>query len=376
VAKMHNKLDLLDVNILEALGKYGPRNIAEVARLLGVPRGTVLSRIKRMSSSFYLRLNTNVYHTNLGLKKAVVFAKATPGYEDFLFHCMKINKFYIYLNRCYGMFEGCHGVYVIPKDQTTKFEQFMHEIKRLGVAQNIQLLWSTCFHTVNRTSNWFDRVSETWIFPWDKWKEEIQTKGSELPYTLLDPKDFPIKADETDLFILKELEKDATMSLSAIAKKLGTTLQNVHHHFKMHVVKDGLLEAFQIGIFPFDRRISDMFFFVFRFDSEEKMAKFALSLLDKPFAYTVGKVLGENAIIAYVYLPRPEFRNLVDNLSKLVKTGFLQTYFYVIQDIRPGRWSRETIPYEFFKDGSWIYDHNKHIKDLHNLINQIESTSD
>jgi len=376
VAKMHNKLDLLDVSILEALGKYGPRNITEVARLLGIPRGTVLSRIKRMSSLFYLRLNTNVYHTNLGLKKAVVFAKATPGYEDFLFHCMKVNKFYIYLNRCYGMFEGCHGVYVIPKDQTTKFEQFMHEIKRLGVAQNIQLLWSTCFHTVNRTSNWFDRVSEAWIFPWDKWKEEIQTEGSELPYTLLDPKDFPIKADETDLFILKELEKDATMSLSAIAKKLGTTLQNVHHHFKMHVIKDGLLEAFQIGIFPFDRRISDMFFFVFRFDSEEKMAKFALSLLDKPFAYTVGKVLGENAIIAYVYLPRSEFRNLVDNLSKLVKTGFLQTYFYVIQDIRPGKWSRETIPYEFFKDGSWIYDHNKHMKDLHNLINQIESTSD
>jgi len=373
---MHNKLDLLDVSILEALGKYGPRNITEVARLLGIPRGTVLSRIKRMSSLFYLRLNTNVYHTNLGLKKAVVFAKATPGYEDFLFHCMKVNKFYIYLNRCYGMFEGCHGVYVIPKDQTTKFEQFMHEIKRLGVAQNIQLLWSTCFHTVNRTSNWFDRVSEAWIFPWDKWKEEIQTEGSELPYTLLDPKDFPIKADETDLFILKELEKDATMSLSAIAKKLGTTLQNVHHHFKMHVIKDGLLEAFQIGIFPFDRRISDMFFFVFRFDSEEKMAKFALSLLDKPFAYTVGKVLGENAIIAYVYLPRSEFRNLVDNLSKLVKTGFLQTYFYVIQDIRPGKWSRETIPYEFFKDGSWIYDHNKHMKDLHNLINQIESTSD
>ena len=368
---MRSKLDFLDVNILEALGKSGPRNVSGVARKLGIPRGTVLSRIKRMSSSFYLRLNANVYHTNLGLKKAVVFAKGTPGYEDVLFNCMKVNKFYIYLSRCYGMFEGCLGVYVVPKECTDKFEQFVREIKKFGVAQNVQLFWSTCFHTVNRTRNWFDRVSEAWTFPWGKWIEEIQTGGSELPYTLMDPEDFPIKADETDLFILKELEKDATISLSAIAKKLGMTLQNVHHHFKMHVIKDGLLEAFQIGIFPYERTISDMFLFVFKFDNSEKMAKFALSLLDKPFAYTVGKILGENAIIAYLYLPRSEFRNLVENLSKLIRAGFLQAYEYVIQDLAPEKWSRETVPYECFKDGSWLYDHDKYMQDLHKIVDQV-----
>jgi len=373
---MRNKLDFLDVNILEALGKSGPRNISGVARVLGVPRGTVLSRIKRMSSLFYLRMTTNVFHTNIGLKKAVVFAKAIPGYEELLFNCMKTNKFFIYLSRCYGVFEGCLGVYVIPREHTTKFEQFMQEVKKLGVAEDIQVFWSTCFHTVNRTSNWFDRASETWAFRWNKWIEEIQTKGSELPYTLIDPEDFPIKADETDLFILKELEKNATTSLAAIAKKLGTTLQNIHHHFKMHVVRDGLLEAFQIGIFPFERAVSDMFFFVFRFDAGEKMVTFARSLLDKPFTYIVGKVLGENTLIAQVYLPRPEFRNFVENLSKLIRTGFLQAYEYVIQDLAPGKWSRETIPYECFKDGSWLYDHGKYMEDLHNMVNQKGSVSD
>ena len=372
---MRNKLDLLDVKIIEGLAKYGPRNVAKAARKLNISRGTMLSRIKRMSSLFYLRLFTNIYHTNLGLKKAVVFAKATPGYEELLFNCLKVNKFYIYLTRCYGTFEGCLGIYVIPKDCTIKFEQFIEEIKNLGVTNGIQVFWSTCFHTVNRTSNWFDRISEAWIFPGDRWIEEILAEETKLPYTLLDPKDFPIKADEIDLFIMKELEKDATINLTVIAKKLGTTLQNVHYHYKWHVIKHGLVEDFQIGILPFDRTISDMFFFAFKFDSGDKMAKFARSLLDKPFVFIVGKVLGENAIVAQLYLPRPEFRNLVDNLSKLVKTGFLQTYFYVIQDLRPGKWSRETIPYEFFKDGSWIYGHNKHMKDLHNLINQIECAS-
>ncbi len=374
--KMCSKLDPLDVKIIEGLAKYGPRNMAEVARKLDISRGTVLSRIKRMSSLFYLRLFTNVYHTNLGLKKAVVFAKATPGYEELLFNCLKVNKFYIYLTRCYGAFEGCLVIYVIPKERTTIFEQFIKEIKKLGVARDIQIFWSTCFHTVNRTSNWFDNISETWVFPWDKWVEEILGEGTKLPYTLLDPKDFQVKADEIDLFIVKELEKDATIDLTIIAKKLGTTLQNVHYHYKWHVIKHGLVEDFQIGILPFDRTISDMFFFAFKFDSMEKMAKFARSLLDKPFVFIVGKLLGENALVAQVYLPRLEFRNLIEHLSKLIRIGFLQSYEYVIQDLRPGKWSRETIPYEFFKDVSWVYDHNKHMKDLHNLVNQIRSTSD
>jgi DNA-binding Lrp family transcriptional regulator len=368
---MRKKLDLFDVKILEGLGKYYPRNITEVAKKLNIPRGTLFSRIKTLSSSFYLRLVTNVYTTNLGLKKGVVFAKATPGDEELLFNCMKINKFYKYLSRCYGSFEGYLGMYDIPKDHTTKFEQFIQEIKRLGVACEVQILWSTCFYTVNRTSNWFDSSSETWIFPWDKWVEEIQAEGTELPHTLVDPKDFPIKADETDLFIIKELEKDATISLTAIADKLGTTLQNVSYHYNLHVIKNGLLENFQVFIFPFDRTASDMFFFTFKFDNVEKMAKFALSLLDKPFVYIVGKVLGENTITAQVYLPRPEFRSFIDNLLELIRAGFLQNYNYVIQDLRLGKWSRETIPFEFFRNGSWIYDHSEHVRSLHGLVNRL-----
>jgi DNA-binding Lrp family transcriptional regulator len=367
---MRKKLDLLDVKILEGLGKYGPRNLTLVAKKLGIPRGTLFSRIETLSSSFYLRLVTNVYTTNLGLKKVIVFAKATLGNEELLLGCMKANKFYTYLDRCYGPFEGCLGIYAIPKDHSNKFELFVQELKTLGVAKEIQIFWSTCFYTVNRTSNWFDTSSETWIFPWDKWVEEIQAEGTDLPDTLVEPKGFPIKADETDLFIIKELEKDATISLAAIANKLGTTLQNVSYHYNLHVIKNRLLENFQTFIFLYDSAISDMFFFAFKFGNIEKMAKFTLSLLDKPFVYIVGKVLDENTITAQVYLPRLEFRNLTDILSKLIRTSFLQSYDYVIQDLRSGKWSRETIPYEFFKNGSWIYDHDKYMKSLQDLVKQ------
>jgi len=365
---MRNKLDLVDVKIVEGLGQYGPRNSTEVAKRLRIPRGTMISRIRRMSPLFNLRMNASVYHTNIGLKKSVVFASANPGKEELLFNCMRANDFYIYLSRCFGMYEGCIGIYLTPKEQCREFEHFVQEIQRLGVAQKTSLLWSTCFQTVNPTTNWFDAASEEWIFSWDRWIQEISTQTSDLPYTLVDPDDFPIRADATDLFILKEMEKDATVDLVDIAKKLQMTPQNVRHHYEMHIQKRGLIETFQVGILPYDRTVSDMLFFVFKFESKEKMAKFARSLLDKPFVYIVGKILGENAIVSQVCLPRQEFRNFVESLSKLARNGYVKSYDYVFQDLNPRKWSRQTIPYEHFKDGSWMYDHDKHIENLSSLV--------
>jgi DNA-binding Lrp family transcriptional regulator len=369
---MPKPFDNLDVRILEGLAEYGPRNMTKVAKELNVPRGTVISRIKRMSSSFYLRPLTTIYHTNLGMKKAVVFAKATPGQEDVLFNCLKVNKFYIYLSRCFGMFEGCIGIYVIPVEHTAEFEDFLAEVEGLGITRDIELFWSTCFHTVNRTRKWFDDDKETWVFPWEKWLDEVSSSGSELPYTLKDPESFPLKADETDLFIVKELEKDATVNLASIARKFGTTLQNIRYHYEKHVVKHGLIETFQIAILPLDKATIDILFFIFKFSDSEKMGKFARSLLDKPFVAILGKILNENGLVSQVYLPRNEFRNFIDALSKLARDNFLERYDYVVQDLRPGKWSRETIPFELFKNGRWMYEHSQHLDAIHALTSDAK----
>ena len=367
---MPKRFDLLDVKILESLGIQGPRNITSLARELGVPAETVRKRLKRIHSQNFLRTHVNIYHTNLGLKKAVVFVEAIPGYEDLLFEALKINDFWFYLSRCYGMHEGCLGIYTIPRNHCTDFEQFLSEMQRLEVARKIDLYWSTCFQTVNLKCNWFDSASKSWSFLWDKWVEDIRTKRTHLPFTLVDPPDFPVKGDETDVLILKELEKDATVSFTELAKILGISPQLVRYHFYEHLIKRNLIEDFQIVVFPFDRAISDMFYFVFKFDSGEKLAKFAQSLMDKPFVYTLGKILEENALIANLYMPKVEFRKFIDILSRLVGIGFLQSYLYVIQDLN--KTLRQTISYDYFKDRSWIYEHEKHIKSLQDLVKRIK----
>ncbi len=109
-----------------------------------------------------------------------------------------------------------------------------------------------------------------------------------------------------------------------------------------------------------------MFFFKFEFDSHNQMRKFALALHDKPFPIILGKVLGEDALVSQIYLPKWEFRMFVNALSSLIREGLLKGYHYIIQDMYQN-W-RQTIPYQHFKDGGWNYDEEKHYREIDKLV--------
>lgn len=365
---MKKPLSRLDIKIVQALHDIGPRNLTKVAKAVGIPRETLTFRMRRMSSNsrIFLRCHAAIYHTNLGLKKAVVFADAVPGREQLLFECLKVNGFWLYVGRSYHGVEGCDAVYAIPVDHSIEFEEFIYELKRLNVARAIQIFWSTCFQGGRITGKWFDEKDEKWVFPWNEWIAEIQNASVKLPYTLIEPEAFINYADETDVFILKEMEKDATVSFNEVAKKLGVTGQCVRMHFREHILRKGLLEDYQIFMLPFDVPW-DMFVFVISFHNHETMAKFANSLIDKPFTIMVGKIFGRNALVTNVLLPRVEFRKFVDTLCVLADMNLVSDFQYVIQDLRVR--SRQTISYEFFKENSWMYEHRKHMEALESLAN-------
>lgn len=359
---MHKPFDMDDLKVFEALATYGPRNVTEVSRKLGMQAETLRKRLKRLNSQTFLRFNINVYHTNLGLRKAVVFAEAIPGYERVLFEALKINDFWIFLSRCYGMFEGCVGIYTVPNESRSLFEHFISELEKTGLTRKAQIFWSTCFHSVQSRCEWFNPEAKKWEFEWDRWIQEVQNEGTSLPFTLVEPKAFPVKGDETDVLILKELEKDAAISFRSLAEKLGISPQLVSYHFYDHVVERGLLESFEVSVFHFGKD-SEFSFFILSFDDGEKLAKFASSLLDKPFVKGLGRILGKNELYGYLYLPKSEFRRFLEALSKLIRNDFLKDYQYVIQDLANS--SRATIPYQFFKKGKWVYNHERYIDNLH-----------
>lgn len=363
---MQKQLDHTDIRILEALGIYGPRNLEKLAQEIDMPVQTVRDRTKRLESLFSLRLQANIYHTYIGLKKAFVFAKANPGFEDLLMDCLKAEGFYLYLARTYAPPGGLYGIYGIPFEHTADFEDFIREIDELNVTESINLFWSTCIQTINVTDDWFDQESNAWTFDWEKWVRKIESQGVQLPPTLMEADSYPQKADQIDLLILTELEIDATSRLRDVAKTLNLSPQKVQYHFTNHIIERGLIEGYAV-LLPYFRDDSDVFCFRFDFNNSENMAKFALSLMNKPFARGLSKIFGENALLGHVYLPRKEFGGFMNTLSGMVRKSLLKDYDYVIED--PSRSPKQqTISSEFFESGRWVYNHKEHLTKLRSLV--------
>ena len=365
---MGKLLTALDVRILQALCEVGPRNLSRVARLARIPRHTLDFRISRMMSNPQISLKThaNVYHTNLGLKKAVVVLEAMPGREQLLFECLKVNGFWLYVCRSYGMGEGCTVIYAVPVERCSEFEEFVREIVNLGVAKNAKVYWSTCFQGGRITSDWFDNLEEKWVFRWDDWIKEVQMQSTDLPYTLVESKSYSICADDIDVQMLMWLEVDATKSINEIAKILEISRQRAQFHYKEHLIKRNLIEDYQITVLRYGDSPYVMALFIICFYDYEAFAKFARSLFNKFFVITMGKVLGENAVLVEVFLPLSEFRSFVDVLSVMARMDLVKSYSYSIQDLRVR--ARQTVSGEFFRDRSWVYDHSGHLELLRQKV--------
>ena len=348
------KIDETNLKILEGLSLHGPRNLSAIAERINLPATTVRYRIKKMLEDNILFLHLNPFHTNMGLRKAIVFAEAQPGYEDTLLDCMKVNDFWLSAYRLYGPYEGCGGTWTVPRDNVVEFKEFFQDLLDLGIARSIEVNWTTCHEGIPVRKRWYMPKRRTWIFSWDEWIRELNNEKGELPYTLVEPDDWPILVDEEDLLIAKELEIDGRQTLTQVSKKLGIPLEKVKYHFREHLSKRNLIEGYQVEIYRTPFPLSEVLLFKFEFSSYEKFKKFTLSLHDKPFPIWMGKVIGENALMAQIYLPKWEFRRFITALSNLIRSGHLVNYHYVIEDMYQA--SRQTIPYQYFKDGYWSYD--------------------
>jgi DNA-binding Lrp family transcriptional regulator len=365
-----DKLRNLDVAVLEGLALYGVRNKSKLAAQLKISLGVLNRRIKHLRSHFSLCILGNLYHTNIGLRKVFVTAEAQPGYEEFLYECLKANPYWLYVSQCVGA-PKCLTIYGIPVGRENEFAEFMHRLGKIKQVRNVDFLWSTCIQTINVTSSWFDRTTEQWIFPWDSWLKEIESSPLNLPYTLKEPEAYPQKADWTDIMILKELEKNSRVKLKEIANMLNLSLQVIKYHYEKHVIKEQMFDCPQIVANHYRDLSPDTYYFRFSFENSQNLAKFANSLNNKPFARAAGKVYNQNQLFVQIYLPKQQLRNFIETLSKLVKAGFLVSYEYLIMDSQ--KREKQTISYEYFKGNNWEYDNRKYLQSLQCVAQELGS---
>jgi len=355
-------LDRVNATIIEALGKNDPRNLLALAKKVGLPPTTVAFRVKKLMKEGFLKVQAKVNSPKLGLMKAVLIADTNRGHAEALLKTIENVGYWTYTARCYGKFNGVYAVFSFPYEQRKALEEYLEKARQLGAISDYVLLWTTNIFEVAPNFDWFDFERRSWTFAWHKWLDEVLDASSDLPKQLMDPKSYEIEVDFTDLLILKELEKDGLLDFTELSKVAKITPQAVRHRYNYHMMKRSLIAGYDVAIFPYPLQISDLCTFVFNFADEQALAKFANSLVDKPFVVNRAKVIDENSLVVHFYVPKVEFSSFVELLNRLSVKGVIEDFFYVSLDIASSK--RQTVSYEFFHEGKWVYNASEAIEKL------------
>ena len=355
-------LDPTNAKILEGLGKHGPRNVSALAKSIGLPPTTVTFRIKKLMKEGLLEVRTNLDYSRLGLMKAVLIAESKPGQEKKLQQVVDNLGYWTYMTRCYGKYDGYYTLLAFPAKYKKELEEYLNKAVQLKAFSRHIFYPTTNFTEVAPSFDWFDFQSKSWNFLWKRWIDEVQSASEKLPRKLMEPKTYSIRVDETDILLLKELQKDGTTDFTKLAEVTNITPQGVGYRYHKHIVGRGLLTDYEVAILPYPLLTSDMCSFIIDFENEEKLAKFVNSLQDKPFIINYGKVIGQHSLVVHLYTPKNEFSKFIDSMNRLTEKKLTKGFLYVTLDVTSFR--RQTISYEFFKENKWTYDYEKKLERL------------
>jgi len=359
-------LDRTNAKILEVLQLYGPRNIKALAESIGLPDTTVRFRIKKLTTQHLLLVTAHLNFAKLGLARGFLITDSLLGRQEVLRKVIHGTDYWNYIARCYGKFDGFIAYFAFPVKYKNELQEYLKEAAKLKAFSNYLFFWTTNTYFPYVGFEWYDFEEKQWKFRWDEWVDEILNSSEEMPEILTEPADYTILVDEPDLLILKELQKDATQDFRKLAKVVEITPPSLQYRWYNHIIKRKLVLQYTTDFKPYPFQISDFYSFIIEFKDEGSLAKFCNASNRKPFIVSYGRVIEKNSLVLGVHIPKREFPNLIKTFNSLHTSGIVENFLYVMYDIMSHE--RQTVSYEFFKDGDWGYDHKTKLEDLRKLM--------
>lgn len=365
-----NLLNEPTAKLISILTKVNPRNVSEVARALGLSPSLTHYYLKKLMNNDLLRISAKINYNKIGLRPAEVLLEVSPSKRKFVREILTNHDFGYYMASCHGRINGYYTRFAIPHGKEVEFQLFLNELEKYNLIKSYDLLWIESIVYNSKWFNWFDFRKKRWIFRWEDWLKEVNRSSSIKLNFVTDNLPSPINPDYIDIFILKELYKDACISFKEIAKRIGLTAPAIRYHYYNHIVRFNFISGYRPIVLPYPMSISDMHIFRIVFEDREYMKRFVASLDGKPFSMGTAIVMGENEVSTSVYLPKTELSNFIDTLIDFADDGIIEDFNYVTLNLRDYR--HTTISYICFKNGKWIYNHERYINEVIKVAEKVE----
>lgn len=361
--EIQKQLNDPNVRILSAMWKYGPRNLLEVARRIGMPFTSVYHRVSRIEAKAEEIAVLIPAVSKLGMVRVTVLVATSPGHEEEVSRALKDPNLWRATGSCEGTFTHI-STHVVPVKYLRNFRSYIQQLRDSDLITGFNMIYTGDYVPNFPDFTSYDPAHGQWKFGWEEWFASLT--GTSDPVMFDDPADYTLTVDKKDLMIISELETDARKSFTDIAKVAGITAQTVKTRYE-NLVTSGIANYFHIRVIPYPAEVAAYHQIMLEFDGKEEMDKFVSIVPKLFFVAGIAKVLRRNALIVETWMLESQLQKMFVFFSQMVRAGLLQTYSAVRMNFMDRK--TQSISDELFDDeNGWVIDFAKCSSDLQKVV--------
>lgn len=356
----------MDARIVSAIGAVGPRNLALVSRMTGAHQETIRYKIKKQFTNSGFKFQAEVDYSKLGLSLHWGTFQVSPLYYDSapgLFSALNKTGYLIHFSKILPQGQYV-ALFALPDGKEREQARLLQSLKNRKVIADFRLDQVLVERHKPMDPTFYNFQSNRWEVDWQKVRE---SPGVPLP---VERKKTVQLADETDMLIIKELQKDALQHTVDVARKLKIHNKTLEYHHRAHVVKQDLIPQYQvrwmrdIGNTLAHSTIITRLTFKELGRSEFRRVQSVVSKI--PFLW-VEDLLRDGTYAATLSIPIEDFIETGSYLnSQLQYLGSKIEFGYM----KVAEACNFTIPYEKFVDGEWKFDSKRMELDMAKELSQ------
>jgi len=350
--------------LLEALTVEGPANFAELGRQSGLSPETVRYKVITQFPKKGLQLHLSLNYSSIGLQRKIIimsFSKDALPKASAVMSEMARRLYISYYAKVIG--SNSYWVTVsVPDHSWTEYKDFLQCLVEDGILEAVStddLLWS---RHLPMKSDFFDFDKGLWVIDWSKIDritlvKPVSAKAEEIAH----------RPDHVDIGILAEMQVDATLSLSSIAKNLHLGEDSVYYHYKDHIKNRGMLSHYVVswtGVGGRYDRSSVTNMVLMTRDSEANLSDVQLVCQQFPFAWQE-MMTKDFEYCLFARIPSEHFSQAMHYLDSKLSSARKSTQILLLDSYDSAGF---TIPSEMFdKDKGWTFNKARAIKDFESL---------
>jgi hypothetical protein len=350
--------DAIRIGILvDAIRRYGARNLSRLSRLTGIPQETVNYKLTKQFPKLGLTVRVSVNYERLGLKRLVCEADINPELNSRagdIFDAMAHHAFLTYQARQLTVPGYSHFLmFAVPVSLIAEFRAFMDGLVSKGVLTRYTLSEISWLRHLSLDPRFYDFVNRSWHVNW-KWVAETEGVLVEEPL-LIDPQEEP-KIDKIDLFAVTQLQVNALQKLVAIARKFDIDPKLLRYHFHRHVepVISGYYVSW-LGAYR-DNLKRNLVHMVFKFFGLDGQALRRAREIFNRVPFTWAEAAGpEGGYYAFLHIDSRLFEETMLFLKFMLGPIQDKAKTILLDGVsRDSNWTY-SVPFEMFEEGRWVF---------------------